>query len=341
MIGSAWAQAHVDDDLAGLLHAAHRAAGDPAASLALADRAMAVLPLPGRGRTLELWRGLAELAAVDLTVVRALEPHLDAQAILAQAAEEGYAVPDASGVWGVFAAEGADPRLELRDGRLTGRKPWCSLAGLLDKALVTAWVSPHERGLVAVDLHQPGVRAVEEPWVARGLRSVQSTALDLHDVPGVPVGPPNWYLTRGGFAWGGLGVAAVWFGGAAGLARRMWAAAQERDPDQVGLALLGAVDAALTGAGATLAEAAAAVDQGLVRGEHAWPRCVRTRHVVHDACETVLAAVAHGLGPAPLVGEEEHAARVADLQLYLRQHKAERDAAVVGRAVADGMPTAW
>ncbi|WP_122262021.1 acyl-CoA/acyl-ACP dehydrogenase [Ornithinimicrobium cerasi] len=341
MIGSSWAQAHVDDDLAGLLHDAHAAAGDPAAALALADRATDLLPLPGHGRTLELWRGLAELAAVDLTVARALEPHLDAQAIFAQATAEGYAVPDTSGVWGVFAAEGADPRLELRDGRLTGRKPWCSLASLLDRALVTAWVSPHERGLVAIDLHQGGVRAVDEPWVARGLRSARSTALDLHDVPGELVGPPNWYLTRGGFAWGGLGVAAVWFGGAAGLARRLWAAAQERDPDQVGLALLGAVDAALTGAGATLAEAAAAVDEGLVRGEHAWPRCIRTRHVVHEACETVLSAAAHGLGPGPLVGEEEHAARVADLQLYLRQHKAERDAAVVGRAVADGMPTAW
>lgn len=341
MIGSAWEQAPVEPALADLLHDARGAAGDAAAALGLVERAAALLPHPGHGRTLELWRALAEVAAVDLTVARALEPHLDAQAILAQAAEEGYAVPATSGRWGVFAAEGPDPRLELKDGRLSGRKPWCSLAGLLDHALVTAWVSPHERGLVAVDLHHPGVRAVDEPWVARGLRTVRSTGLDLHDVPGELVGPPGWYLARPGFVWGGLGVAAVWFGGAAGLARRMWAATQERDPDQVGLALLGEVDTALTGAGATLAEAAAALDAGLVRGEHAWARCVRTRHVVHEACETVLTAAAHGLGPGPLAGEEEHASRVADLQFYLRQHRGERDAALVGRAVADGMPTAW
>lgn len=224
---------------------------------------------------------------------------------------------------------------------LTGRKPWCSLAGRLDRALVTAWVDEEQRGLFAIDLHHPGVALVDEPWAARGLREVRSTGLDLSDVPARPVGRPGWYLTRPGFAWGGLGVAAVWLGGAMGLARRLREAADGREPDQIGLVLLGRVDAELQAAAAVLTEAARAVDAGQVQGEHAWARVVRTRGIVHDACETVLRAAAHGLGPGPLAGEEAHAARVADLQLYLRQHKAERDTAVVGRAVVDGMPTSW
>lgn len=353
MIGlDPWSAAAPEDpDLAALLGDARAAAGDPVAALVLAGRASAVLPLPGRGRTAELWRGLSELAAVDLTVARTLEPHLDAMAILAQAAGAGYAVPAAEGTWGVYAAEGQGVRLEAGPdagssddgGRLllTGRKPWCSLAEHVDHALVTAWVDGRRRILVAVDLDQPGVELVEEPWVARGLPAVRSTGLDLTDVPGTPVGAPDWYLQRPGFAWGGLGVAACWLGGAMGLARRMHRAATGRESDQIGLSLLGQVDAHLTAAAAVLTDAATAVDAGLVEGEHAWARSIRTRHVVHDACEAVLTAAAHALGPGPLAGEEEHAARVADLQLYLRQHKAERDAAVVGRSVVDGMPVPW
>ena len=201
--------------------------------------------------------------------------------------------------------------------------------------------TPDLDGLTALADDGWRVVLVDQPWVARGLREVRSTGLDLTDVPGQAVGPPGWYLSRPGFAWGGLGVAAVWLGGAMGIARTMRAAAQGREPDQIGLLLLGRVDAGLTAGAAVLTEAAHAVDQGLAQGEHAWARCVRTRQVVHDACESVLESAAHSLGPGPLAGDERHAARIADLQLYLRQHKAERDEAVVGRALVDGMPTPW
>ena len=324
-----------------VLTEAAAAAGDARAALALADRVAAALPLPGAGRTGLLWRALAELGAVDLTVARALEPHLDALAILAQARAAGHPVPPPGGTWGVFAAEGPGARLELRDGRLAGTKPWCSLAGELDRALVTAWVGDDERVLVAVDLRHPGVSELPGAWVPRGLSTVRSTGLRFEEVPATAVGPPGWYLSRPGFAWGGLGVAAVWLGGAVGLARRLRRAAVEREPDQVALALLGEVDARLAAAAAVITDAARAVDAGLVEGPDAWPRTVRVRHVVHGACEAVLSAVAHGLGPGPLVGEEDHAARVADLQVYLRQHRGERDAAVVGGALAAGLGVPW
>lgn len=43
------------------------------------------LPLPMQGDTLSLWESLASLGAVDLTVARVVEPHLDALSILREA----------------------------------------------------------------------------------------------------------------------------------------------------------------------------------------------------------------------------------------------------------------
>ena len=40
----------------------------------------------------------------------------------------------------------------------------------------------------------------------------------------------------------------------------------------------------------------------------------------------------HALGPGPLAFEAEHATRVSDLRVYVRQHHAERDSAALGRA---------
>jgi hypothetical protein len=56
--------------------------------------------------------------------------------------------------------------------------------------------------------------------------------------------------------------------------------------------------------------------------------------VIADAAERTLHEVGHALGPASLAFDEQHARRVADLTIYLRQHHGERDLAVLGRAAA-------
>jgi len=141
-----------DDQLA---QRARENAGDPDGSLALAADLGTSLPIPGRGQTRRRWQLLADVGAVDLTVARVLEAHTDALAILAEAGQ-----PPPTGSWGVFAAEAPGVRLEASpsgtDVTLHGTKPWCSLAGKLDHALVTAHVGD-DRGLFAVDLRQPGV----------------------------------------------------------------------------------------------------------------------------------------------------------------------------------------
>lgn len=310
-------------------------AGSATAAVELARRIGGRLPRPGEGRTLELWQALAALAAADLTAARVVEAHTDALAILDQAGEA-----DTEGrTWGVFAAEAPAVRLDatpLGDSseyRLTGTKPWCSLAAQLDSALVTAHTGDGHRRLFSVDLRAPGVSVEKGAWFAAGLREVESGPVHFADTPALPVGADEWYLERPGFSWGGAGVAACWYGGAVGVARALLAAAARREPDQIAQSHIGAVDIALGSARRSLEEAAAAIDSGLLSRDESSMLATRVRTTVATAAEEVLTRVGHALGPAPLAFDADHARRVADLTIYLRQHHAERDEASLGRAV--------
>ncbi|WGL51409.1 acyl-CoA dehydrogenase [Nocardioides sp. BP30] len=323
-----------------LAEQAARAGRDPAAALRLAAEAAGDVPLPGGGATLDRWSALATLAGVDVSVARTWEPHLDALAILAEAGR--FDLATAGSTWGVYAAEGAGQRLRAeRTGqgwRLRGTKPWCSLAEEVTHALVTAWVDEEQRGLFAVPMRDPAVRGTDGPWSPHGLGNIRSAPVEYDGAAAEPVGEPSWYLRRDGFAWGGIGVAAVWYGAAVGLMRRLQEQAASRRLDQVGELHLGRADVALSCAGAVLADSATAIDAGRANGDAGALLALRVRHAVHEAAEAVLREADHAMGPAPLAHEEAYADRVADLRLYLRQHHAERDAAALGRVVAAARP---
>ncbi|HEU5265713.1 MAG TPA: hypothetical protein VFU35_03390 [Jatrophihabitans sp.] len=313
------------------LRRATGAGEDIDAALTIAATAGTLLPVPGDGHTLERWAALAALARANVTVARVVEAHADALAILAEAKSE----PAAPGsTWGVFAAESPDQLLTGKpaaDGtfELSGIKPWCSLGDVLDRALVTAHVA-EGRQLFAIDLRDPRVRA--EParrWVARGLRTVTSVPLHCDRLPAVAVGSANWYLTRDGFAWGGTGVAACWYGGALGLADTLYRTAMGRRRPLDALHV-GTVDAHLHAAAAALRDAAVRIDSGAAGGADGELLAMRVRAVVAEAVEHALRQVGHALGPAPLAFDAEYAARVADLELYVRQHHAERDLDALG-----------
>lgn len=285
------------------------------------------------------WELLASVAARDVAAARVLEPHLDALGILDEAAASGFAPDlDLTGTWGVFAAEGPGMRLEARHRAgiwtLHGTKPWCSLAADLDRALVTAWIDDERRGLFALDLRDTAVTARRDPWHARGLDRVVSAPIDVEGARGVPVGDAGWYLRRPGFAHGGVGVAACWWGGAVPLRAALADAAAGDRADQVSRVHLGRADTALWAARAVLVETARVFDAGGTASEGL--RAARARTVVADAVETTIAEAAHALGPLPLVADEAHARRVADLQVYVRQHHGDRDLARIGADVARG-----
>jgi hypothetical protein len=155
----------------------------------------------------------------------------------------------------------------------------------------------------------------------------------------VPVGGVGEYVERPGFWHGGIGVAAVWAGGARGVATTLHAAARRRGGDPLLASALGAVDVALHAAGAALRDAAREVDADPGHLPAARLRALRVRAVVAAAVDDVLATVGRALGAGPLAHDGEHARRVADLSVYVRQHHGERDLAALGDLLRTGDDT--
>jgi alkylation response protein AidB-like acyl-CoA dehydrogenase len=294
------------------------------------------LPLPGHGETSERFRRLAEMGRRDLVAARLGEGHADAIAIKAELGD----APAATGErWGVWAAAPTSVRAE-RTGdawHLTGDRPWCSGAAWCTDALVTAAAEDGIR-LFAVRNEPPSARPVDGTWPALGMAGSDSRTVRFDGAPARPVGGPGDYTARPGFWHGGVGVAACWYGGALGVADTLAAAARAKDVGPHGLAHLGAVEVTLGAARAVLAEAAAAIDADPRADAHRL--ALRSRATVEASATEVLDRVGRALGAGPLCRDSEHARRVADLTVYLRQSHAEADLEQLGALVA-GDETPW
>jgi len=296
------------------------------------------LPLPGSGQTAKRWRKLAAFAEIDVVAGRLAEAHADATAILA---DLGAEPPKPGELWAVWAAESADVTLTVDEvdgiAELNGSKSWCSGAGLCTHALVTARRAHGDRGLYAIDLQCPQVTALQDSWRNAGMKDTDTRTVEFGGAAATPVGSPGQYLQRAGFWYGAIGVAACWLGGARGVAAALYRAVSDEHNsaahDPHAQAHLGAVDAALAAADAALIGAACQVDAGTdCAGAELIAR--RARAVVETAVEETIVRTGRALGPAPLVLDAEHARRVADLTIYIRQSHAERDLAALGRLAA-------
>jgi alkylation response protein AidB-like acyl-CoA dehydrogenase len=296
------------------------------------------LPLPGSGRTAQRWQRLSQLTEVDVVAGRLAEAHCDAVAILA---ELGGPAPRAEELWGVWAAEAPDAVVTARGAGdacvLDGTKAWCSGAGLCTHALVTAQLHDGRRGLFAAELHTEAVRPLETTWRNAGMADSDTRSVQFDCATAVPIGQPGDYLSRPGFWFGAIGVAACWLGGARAVAAPLYQRAARGSASDHLLAHLGAVDAAITAADATLAGAADQVDADPHdRSGAAELTARRARAVVERAVDEVLARTDRALGPGPLCLDEKHARAVADLTVYVRQSHAERDLAALALLAAPG-----
>lgn len=304
----------------------------------LVDGGFDCVPLPGRGATLERWRCLAAVAARDLGLVKLFEGHTDALAILA---ELGGPPARPASRWAVWAAQAPDARVEAvrvegRFATLSGVQTWCSGAHAVTDALVIAWLDG-EPWLAAVPIGGPQTASSTERWHAVGMRATASGDVRFENAPAVLVGAPHGYVRRPGFWHGGAGIAACWFGAAAGLARRLRDATAAR-PDPHRLAHLGAADAALAGAAALLRETAGLIDANPNADLQA--AALRVRLCVEATVDNVLVRVGRALGAAPYCRDAAFAHALADLPVFVRQSHAERDLAALGEAVAQGAASA-
>ena len=292
------------------------------------------LPLPGHGHTGDRWKALAAIAAEDLSLARLAEGHADAVAILAEL--DGPA-PATGSVWGVWAAQPPGPRsLSARPAGATwllnGVKQYCSGSRTCTDVLVTA-AAPDGPRLFAVSTRD--LSPIPGTWPATGMTASDTLNVEFGSVTATPVGLPGDYTGRPGFAHGGAGVAACWFGGSRAIGQTLLTAAAHRDLGPHATAHLGRVDLALTAAGTALNNAAAEIDDDPGdRDGGARIRTLRVKAVAESAATEVMTCVGRALGAGPLCHDEVHSRRVADLTVYIRQHHAEKSLAELGSLIA-------
>ncbi len=282
--------------------------------------------LPGSGHTAARYQRLFEVGCEDLSIARLVEAHWDALAILAEAGRE----PEPSALYGVWAAEASDKVLCMDGLSISGRKPFCSGGGIVDRALVTV-KRPHA-WLVDVDLRgqEHHVTFDESAWkttafqeTKTSLATFDSLVVDDKDLVGVP----GFYLHRPGFWHGACGPAACWAGGAAGLLH--WALEQNRD-DPHTLAHLGAMTAEIWSMQAALRTAGDEIDAAWDDIPAAQMRALSVRHVVEQVCTDIIRRLGRAYGPHPLAMDVAISRRIQELDLYVRQTHGERDLETLG-----------
>ncbi|HET6295105.1 MAG TPA: acyl-CoA dehydrogenase family protein [Kribbella sp.] len=289
------------------------------------------LPDPGTGRTAERWMALLDLGRTDLALARLAEGHTDATSILRQAGQ----VPDPDALYGVWAARSGGTGAVLKGDRLGGTIRFCSGAHSVDRALIAAIAENGDSILVDQPLATPGITRDAGTWQPLGMDASDSPDVSFDDVAaGNQVGEPGFYTGRPGFWWGGGGVAAVWFGGSLGLVERT----QDfitggKGPDDHQLAHLGELQTSLAATGALLRETAATIDADPTAD--LMLRIWMLRAGAEQTARAVVDRVPRMVGPTPLSRDRSFSQALADLQLYVRQHHAERDYAALGRLVLD------
>ena len=290
------------------------------------------VPSPGSGRTVERHRRIFAAGREDLSLAKLAEAHWDAVAILHEAGR----TPVETSRYAVWASEVPGRELELVEvaGKLVlnGTKEFCSGAGLVDCALVTAGLQ--SSCVVEIDLRPTPERVSFERsgWQVDAFRMTQTSAVTFREFPVTAVlGERNWYVERPGFWQGACGPAAAWAGGAAALVDY---AMNVRREDAHTAAHLAAMHANVWATQCYLSAAAEEFDRH--PGENAMVRALEVRHLVEQACTDTLRRFARTLGPAPLAKDADVARRYTELDLFLRQSHAERDLEALGRTLRSG-----
>jgi alkylation response protein AidB-like acyl-CoA dehydrogenase len=292
------------------------------------------LPTPGTGDTAYRHAALARIAAEDLQLARLAEAHVDAIAIL----DEANRVPKSDALYGVWAAEDPGSKLTVRCENeclvIDGIKPFCTGAGLLDSALVSARDDKGNVILIDVSLDNPQITFDHSKWLSPAFSSTRTASasfdavvVQAHEV----VGSAGWYLNRVGFWHGACGPAACWAGGAIGLIDYAVAVARHRPAEPHRDAPIGALLALRWELVALLKHAGEQIDSEPADKPAAHQRAIMLRHLVERVATQTVDLVGQLLGPRSLAFDEFVVRRIPELQLYVRQHHDQRDLASIAR----------
>lgn len=314
-------------------------AGSPAALAAAvrhlaAQRDWTALPWP------ELVTALEALGRTDIPLSRLTEGHVDALRIHAEAGT----TPSAGCLYGVWASRsrGTGIRARRTDGgwHLEGTLRFASGAGLLDRALVPVWTDDETSLLLDVPVGDWPVD--DSAWQTGAMRLSHSHTIhldhDVSDASATQLGGEGFYLARPGFFPGGVGVAAVWVGGAARVADLVRRHVGEGAPSPAVQLRLGHLRTELVAAAGAVEAAASRLVAGGVQapaGPAGTPGglqalATETRAVVGASVRRLLEQARAVAGPAGLAFDGPLTRAVDDLDLYVRQQSTDGDALVLG-----------
>lgn len=284
----------------------------------------------------ELIEALIALGRTDVPLSRLVEGHIDAQRILTQAG--GSPVPDSLyAVWASRShATGITARRADDSWCLSGTLRFASGAGVVDRALLPVWLDADTHLLLDVEVGDWPVD--ESAWQTTAMVVSRSHTIVLADVSvsaRAQVGDVGFYLGRPGFFPGGVGVAAVWAGGAARLADLVAQHLAGAPPSTRRSLRLGhlrtelaTAHALVLTAGRALASAERSGSAGSVDGLRAL--ATETRAGVAAAVRRLVEQVRTVAGPAGLAYALDLTRAVDDLDLFVAQQNSDADAEYLG-----------
>lgn len=272
---------------------------------------------------------LTDLGRVDLCLARLVEGHADGLRILDQAG--GTPRPGVYAVWASRSAGTGVAAATAGPGwRLDGELRFASGIDVADRALLPGWVDGDTHLLF--DIPMSGVEADRSTWRTSAMDASRSFTVQVHQPcsDGDVVGAANFYLTRPGFLVGGLGVAAVWAGGAQSLLDQVTTGLRRFAPSAHQLRRLGLVEQSVWAARTAVEVTARRLPDLDAAGVARETTLARTAVVA--ACEQAGIEAERIVGPGGLSADARLARTLADLALFVRQHHVDGALEGLGRA---------
>ena len=259
----------------------------------------------------------------NMAVGRLLEAHVNALKLLFRDADPALRQRVAHEVgqgalFGLWVTDPPDGMLRLREGRLSGRKQFCSGAGHVTRAVVTAIDPAQQVRLVHVRV---GPEIVVAPLGAglSGMRAATTRQAIFHDAPGTMFGTADAYLHEPDFSCGAWRTSAVTLGGLetleAEMRRQLVARDRASDPHQ--MARIGQAQLAVESARLWMKQASVRAEQASGRDDVAYVGLARL--AVERAGFEMIELAQRALGVAALMRGNPVERLVRDLATYLRQ----------------------